>query len=82
MGTPMRTANAQGRETGRTRIGAAPAPGSAAATAAAGSLTANSWNPVKINLWGDTVRSWPGAAGPLADQDTAQFGVYYVRGPW
>ena len=47
-----------------------------------GSLTANAWNPIKINLWGDTVRSWPGVAGPLADQDTAQFGAIglYVGG--
>jgi hypothetical protein len=66
--------DAQGQETGRTRIGPAPAPGSAAANAAAGSLKPNEWNPVKINLWGETVRSWPGAAGPLAGEDTATFG--------
>ena len=76
------TLDAQGKETERSRIGPTPAPGSAAATAAAGSLTANTWNPIKINLWGDTVRSWPGAAGPLADQPTAQFGAIglYVGG--
>ena len=39
------TLDAQGKETGRSRIGPTPAPGSAAATAAAGSLTANAWNP-------------------------------------
>jgi len=76
------TLDAQGKETARSRIGPTPAPGSAGATAAAASLTANAWNPIKINLWGDTVRSWPGAAGPLADQDTAQFGAIglYVGG--
>ena len=76
------TLDAQGKETGRSRIGPAPAAGSAAATTAAGSLTANAWNPIKINLWGETVRSWPGVAGPLGDQPTAQFGAIglYVGG--
>jgi hypothetical protein len=69
------TLNAQGQETGRSRIGPTPAPGSAAATAAAGSLAAGEWNPIKINLWGETVRSWPGAVGPLGDQPTASFGA-------
>jgi hypothetical protein len=77
------TLDAQGRETGRTRIGAAPAPGSAAATAAASAaLKAGEWNPIKINLWGDTVRAWPGIVGPLADQPTASYGplALYVGG--
>ena len=53
------TLNAQGQETGRTRIGAAPAPGSPAATAAAAAaMTPGDWNPVKINLWNETVRTW------------------------
>jgi hypothetical protein len=77
------TLNAAGQETGRSRIGPTPAPGSAAATAAAGSLKSGDWNQIKINLWGDTVRAWPGAVGPLADQPTASFGslALYVGGP-
>jgi hypothetical protein len=68
------TLDGQGQETSRTRIGPTPAAGSGAANAAAGSLKPNEWNPVRINLWGETVRSWPGAPGPLAGEDTASFG--------
>ena len=70
------TLDAQGQETSRVRIGTAPAAGSpAAAAAAAAKLDAGAWNPVKINIWNETVRSWPGAGGVFTDQDTGVFGA-------
>jgi 3-keto-disaccharide hydrolase/FG-GAP-like repeat len=77
------TLDGQGQETNRSRIGPPPAPGSGAATAAAAAaMKAGTWNPIKINLWGDTVRAWPGIVGPLADQPTASYGpvALYVGG--
>ena len=41
----------------------------------AAAMKAGTWNPIKINLWGDTVRAWPGIVGPLADQPTASYGA-------
>jgi hypothetical protein len=75
------TIDAQGRETSRVRIGTPPAAGTpAATTAAAAALKNGEWNPVTINLWNETVRSWPGAGGVFTDQPTGTFGpiAFYV----
>ena len=77
------TLNAQGQETSRLRIGVAPAAGSpAAAAAASATLKTGEWNPVKVNLWNETVRTWPGAGGVFTDQETGAFGAValYVAG--
>jgi len=70
-------------ETSRARIGTPPAAGTPAANAAAAAaLMAGDWNPVKINLWNETVRTWPGAGGVFTDQETGTFGpiALYVGG--
>jgi hypothetical protein len=77
------TLDGQGRETARTRIGNPPAAGSAAATAAAAAgMAAGAWNPLKVNLWNETVRTWPGSGGVFADQGATTFGPFalYVGG--
>jgi hypothetical protein len=60
------TVNAQGQETGRERIGSPPT-GKAAAAAAALALKPGEWNPIKINLWENTVRPVPGAGGAIPE---------------
>jgi hypothetical protein len=68
------TLSAQGQEMSRERIGAPPT-GTAAAAAASAALKPGEWNPIKINLWGNTVRPSPAAGGPLPETDTGGYGA-------
>ena len=60
------TLTARGQETSRERIGNPPT-GNAAVAAANAALKTGDWNPIRINLWENTVRPVPGVGGPLPD---------------
>jgi 3-keto-disaccharide hydrolase/VCBS repeat protein len=60
------TLNGQGQESNRQRIGNPPT-GNAAAAAANAALKPGAWNPIKINLWENTLRPVPGAGGALPE---------------
>ena len=60
------TLTARGQETTRERIGNPPT-GNAAVAAANVALKTGEWNPIRINLWENTVRPVPGAGGPLPE---------------
>lgn len=60
------TLTARGQETTRERIGDPPT-GNAASAAANAALKTGEWNPIRINLWENTVRPVPGAGGPLPE---------------
>lgn len=76
------TISAQGTETSRERIGTAPTAPNAVAAAAALALKPGEWNPIRINLWANTVRAVPGATGTMPDTVTPGFGpiALYVGG--
>jgi 3-keto-disaccharide hydrolase/FG-GAP-like repeat len=75
------TLNAQGQETSRDRIGKPPT-GNAATAAANAALKPGEWNPIRINLWENTVRPVPGAGGALPDTGSPSYGpiALYVGG--
>ena len=60
------TLTARGQETNRERIGNPPT-GNAAVSAANAALKVGEWNPIRINLWENTVRPIPGAGGELPE---------------
>lgn len=68
------TLSAQGQETSRERIGAAPTAANAVAAAAALALKPGVWNPIRINFWANTVRPVPGAPGTLPETVVPVFG--------
>jgi hypothetical protein len=68
------TLNAQGQETNRERIGSPPT-GNAAAAAATAALRPGEWNPIRINLWENTVRPVPGAGGTLPETGPPSYGA-------
>ncbi len=72
-----------GQITNRERVGNPPAPGKAATTASALALKRGEWNPIRVNLWANTVRLTPPALnGTLPDTGTASYGslALYVGG--
>lgn len=75
------TLTIQGQETSRERIGNPPT-GNAAAAAATAALKPGEWNPIRINLWENTVRPVPGAGGSLPDANSPSYGsiALYVGG--
>ena len=75
------TLTPQGQESNRQRIGNPPT-GNAAAAAAGAALKPGVWNPIKINLWENTVRPVPGAGGPLPESAAPSYGpiALYVGG--
>ena len=77
------TLNPAGRITNRERVGNPPAPGKAATNAAALALKRGEWNPIRVNLWANTVRlAPPGLSGALPDTGTPNYGslALYVGG--
>ena len=69
------TLDANGQETSRERLAAAPA-----ATAAPGpSLKPNEWNPVTIAITAELVRASLGPLGPLSEPTTPEFGRIALR---
>jgi len=64
------TLDAHGRETSRDRIGNPPT-GNAATAAANAALEPGEWNPIRINLWENTVRPVPGAGGTSTGAGTS-----------
>lgn len=69
-----------GRELTRERLGTAPANPNAVAAAAAAALKSGEWTPIRVYVWGNTVRPLPGAASPLPDADGAGSIALYVGG--
>jgi hypothetical protein len=78
----MLTLGADGRELTRTRIGAAPTAQNAITAAAAAALKRGEWNPVRINLWQNTVRPFPGVGGVMPETASSGYGPFalYVGG--
>ncbi len=74
------TLASDGRELSRERLGAPPTNPNAVQAAAAQALTPGEWNPVRINIWGNTVRSFPGSVGPLPDAEGDGPIALYVGG--
>jgi hypothetical protein len=68
------TLNASGAITSKERIGAAPTAANAVSAAAALALKRGEWNQIRVNLWGSTVRGFPGAVGPLPETGVASYG--------
>ena len=78
----MLAVGSDGREQNRTRIGAAPTAQNAIAAAAAAALKRGEWNPVRINLWQNTVRPFPGVGGVMPETSSSGYGPFalYVGG--
>jgi 3-keto-disaccharide hydrolase/FG-GAP-like repeat len=74
------TLGSDGRELTRERLGDPPTNPNAIAAAEAMALKPAEWNPVRINIWSNTVRSFPGGVGPLPDADGSGAIALYVGG--
>jgi hypothetical protein len=71
LGSYRVTLDTEGRETSRTRLGAAPAAGAAAAVA----LKPGEWTPLSIAITAELVRPSAGPLGPLTEPNVPEYGA-------